>query len=707
MYFLDEGTQTPPSLTWASPRKNRLRLEIKTLKSLLTAKSCDEETISKEKIVAYCHQNFNKGLANIIELHLKFLEKSPQGYRYTTEYKQFALTVYFLGPNVYRYLQKMFQLPSTSTLYRITRNWDISPGVNNLIFCILETKIQTMDERERNCIICMDEMSIKKFLFYNRRTDHIVGFHKTVIEKKVPAKSVFVIMARGLFSNWKQPLVYYFVDTICAEDIIRILHEVVSRLTAMRMTVHAVVSDQGANFVRFTRINSITPDHPFFFVEHTKLFYFFDIPHVLKSTRNNFLKYNFATSGGVTDSKYVKDFYNRDKHLSLRLAPKLTDDHMYPNSFKKMKVKLAAQLFSSTVASALNTYMALDALPSASFATIRFTENIDRLFDLFNSSRVSGSKDFNRPFKGSEAQIKFLGQMLHEFSNMKVLKNYTEDVTKKLNFLTGWKVSINSLLGLHNNVKEKYSTLYTRRINQDCLENFFGSLRQQSGNCRNPTAVQVNQGFKKLFCLNYFQQPNNTNCIEDFDSVLTSVSVEKMKSFQVVVNKKIYFSNLNIQETDYMNLNAVHKNALSYICGYLLRKCLSQHRCETCDTYSKDNILAPHVFYTCFRAYENKHKDVFGNLLTPPENFIEYLFILEKQFSNFFETYAAEPNCGVKIKTHLEKNKNPHPCLQFPKEFFLSLYVCLKIHHVLKSTNRTFKENQYGKNQKLKNVKHL
>lgn len=172
-----------------------MRLETKRLKSLATAKSCDEETISKEKIFAYCHQNFNKGLANIIEL-----EKSPQGYRYTTEYKQFALTVYFLGPNKYKYLQKMFQLPSSSTLYRITRNWDISPGVNTLIFCILETKIQTMDERERNCTICMDEISIKKFIFYNR-TDHIVGFHETSIEKKVPVKSVFVIMARGLFSN--------------------------------------------------------------------------------------------------------------------------------------------------------------------------------------------------------------------------------------------------------------------------------------------------------------------------------------------------------------------------------------------------------------------------------------------------------------------------------------------------------------------------
>lgn len=706
--FLDEYTQTPSSLSWDSPRKHKMRMEIKRLTSLaVRPKSDDEENLSKDRITAYVRKHFDQGLANIIELHLNFQEKCPQAYRYTAEYKQFALTIYFLGPNVYKYLQKMLHLPSMSTLYRITKNWDISSGINDCVFCILKSKSQMMCERERNCVLCMDEMSIKKFLSYNRRKDEIIGFHKTSFEKKNPAKSVFVIMARGLLSNWKQPLAYYFVETITAEEILKIINEVVVKLVAINMMVHAVVSDQGVNFIRFVKINSITSDHPYFYVEDTKLFYFFDAPHLLKSTRNNFLKYNFSTSEGVTDSKYVTDFYKRDKHLSLRLAPKLTDDHIYPSAFKKMKVKLAAQLFSNTVASALNTYKALDALPSTSSATIQFIQKIDRLFDLLNSSRVSGSKDFNRPFKGTEVQITFLNQMLDEFNCMKILHNYTEDVTKKVKFLNGWKISINSLIGIHIGLKEKYPALYTRRINQDCLENFFGSLRQQAGNCRNPTAVQVNQGFKKLFCLNYFQQSDGTNCAEDFDTVLSSVNAESIRGFQVVVSQKVNFSNLNIQETDYSNLNLVHKNAVSYLCGYLLKKCFNKHRCDLCELYSKNNNLAPHLLYIHFKAYENTHKDNFGNLQAPPETFLEYLFVLEKQFSFLFEKYAIEVNCGLKIKNQLEKLKSPHPCSQFPQNFFLSLYVRLKIYHVLKNTNRAFKENKYGRNQKLKNLKNI
>lgn len=50
--------------------------------------------------------------------------------------------------------------------------------------------------------------------------------------------------------------------------------------------------------------------------------------------------------------KHIINFYEMDKNQSTGgdcLAPKLTDQHVYPDKLKKMKVSFAAQVFSQRV----------------------------------------------------------------------------------------------------------------------------------------------------------------------------------------------------------------------------------------------------------------------------------------------------------------------------------------------------------------------
>ncbi|KAJ8963686.1 hypothetical protein NQ317_017306 [Molorchus minor] len=108
----DVAIQTPQSLSWDSPRKQELRLKIKRLSSERRIHDVEQtpskrQTLSKEHVLAYFKEHFNEGFTNLIETSLNLRERNPKGYRYTQEYKQFALTVYFLGPNVYEYLAKI------------------------------------------------------------------------------------------------------------------------------------------------------------------------------------------------------------------------------------------------------------------------------------------------------------------------------------------------------------------------------------------------------------------------------------------------------------------------------------------------------------------------------------------------------------------------------------------------------------------------
>lgn len=72
----------------------------------------------------------------------------------------------------------------------------------------------SLDTKQRVCSVCIDEMSVKTYLHYDIRKDEIVGFHDGVGKQKMPAQSVMVVMARGLYAKWKQPLAFFFRSII-------------------------------------------------------------------------------------------------------------------------------------------------------------------------------------------------------------------------------------------------------------------------------------------------------------------------------------------------------------------------------------------------------------------------------------------------------------------------------------------------------------
>lgn len=147
----------------------------------------------------------------------------------------------------------------------------------------------------------------------------------------------------------------------------------------------------------------------------------FDAPHLIKALRNMLIKYNFILNNNTISWKYILQFYNLDKGYSVRAAPKLTDSHIFPSNFEKMKVKYATQVFSATVEAALNVYIRFEAIPSEAKATCEFIGQIDKLFDILNSSTVMGRKKFNLAFKGLDFQHNFFNDCLNLFQNLKVV----------------------------------------------------------------------------------------------------------------------------------------------------------------------------------------------------------------------------------------------------------------------------------------------
>lgn len=256
-----------------------------------------------------------------------------------------------MGPKVYKFLQRFLKLPTPRALRKITSSYELISEINDFMFDFLSFKIKTFNEDAKQCILCIDEMVLKTHLFYSISKDEIIGFHATNKNKSYePSKYALVIMLRGINSNWKQTIAYYFVS-------VDIMYTVIRCAENIGFDINAIVSDQRANFLMFARTLGVSVDRPYFTIDGKNIVYMFDPPHLLKSTRKNmFFKHNFQMNNKLTDTVYLEKFYNAHKQKLNRCAHKLTDIHINPNSFQKMKVRYAVQVFSSTVAASMETY---------------------------------------------------------------------------------------------------------------------------------------------------------------------------------------------------------------------------------------------------------------------------------------------------------------------------------------------------------------
>lgn len=273
--------------------------------------------------------------------------------------------------------------------------------------------------------------------------------------------------------------------------------------------------------------------------------------------------------------------------------------------------------------------------------------------------------------------------MLYFIESIKVIDKNGSSVSVKC--LKCWQITIKSVQQLWEILKSyDFSYLRTRRLNQDCIENFFGSIRQQGGNCLNPTPIQFVRAFKKLFALKFLEHSDSLNCEQDTDEMLNlyESSCNESTSLSSSVDKVI----LNIPTHDYYTMDLPEENAFKYVCGFLIKKCTEMHSCETCTAYikEKEGIIDNITLYCSFRVYSNE-ENVFGNLNIPSDNFCEYIHKLEEIFKKGknFEINCYKKNFGAYLYQLAQEIFFEPPCPDFPLEFLIKLFLRMRIYYTL------------------------
>jgi len=117
-----------------------------------------------------------------------------------------AISLRSINPKAYRYLRLKlnFPLPSLSSLRRWALNtFDIREGFLVDVFAIMKEKSKDLSTIDKIAVLSFDEMSLSPEPYFDTKLEKLIG----------PCSKVQVIMCRGLFSNWKQPIFYKFDQT--------------------------------------------------------------------------------------------------------------------------------------------------------------------------------------------------------------------------------------------------------------------------------------------------------------------------------------------------------------------------------------------------------------------------------------------------------------------------------------------------------------
>lgn len=251
--------------------------------------------------------------------------------------------------------------------HRWLQSVDASPGLNTPLLDSMKQKLEEDPENYTNVCLTLDAMSIKKAIQFNKKTGKMVGFADfgDGVDESTVATEALVFMITGLRGQWKTPIGYFITKTLTPDTQKTLVENALIALHERGFIVQCITMDGHATNVamchlfgchlklaRSEEISSFNTSfpHP---ATGFEIFVIFDACHMLKLVRNMFEAYRVLTNpDGKIKWEDITNLHLEQVKAGLHAANKLSDKHVNFHN-QKMKVSLAAQTLSLSVASAL------------------------------------------------------------------------------------------------------------------------------------------------------------------------------------------------------------------------------------------------------------------------------------------------------------------------------------------------------------------
>jgi len=411
----------------------------------------------------------------------------------------------------------------------------------------IKVKVEEMKKKNLNlvCGVIMDEMSIRSGIHFNgqRLQGYISVGHKiNDSDAMIEATEALVFLVVALNSYWKIPVGYFLIHGLTAEEKANLLKTILINMHDIGAIVKTLTFDGAASNISMARhlgadLYSSTPwfSHP---STNEEICIFLDPAHMVKLIRNTLGDHGvlYDANDNAIEWKYITELVKLQEDEGVHLATKVRRRHI---NYKKeiMKVRLATQVFSNSVADAL-FYCKLKKI--ANFekceSTITFCKNINDIFDFLNTRNFLSKLQHKKPLylEHHEDIKQFISSSIVYLNAIKD-RNHSSILTspRKTGF-NGLIVCLRSLGRLFDNVVKtgQLSFILSYKISQDHIEMLFSAIRSKGGFNNNPTASQFEAAYKRLLVRSELSISENANC-----SVLDNTNILHVSSSKVSKKK--------------------------------------------------------------------------------------------------------------------------------------------------------------------------
>lgn len=521
----------------------------------------------------------------------------------TPELRRFALTLNFYSASAYNYVRNTFNkcLPHPSTLREWYSSVNGEPGITFEALNAISIKVEEMKTKNKTlvCGLLMDEMYIKEDIHYNcTRLQGYVNYGTGTDESDAmpKAKEALTFMLVALNSNWKVPIAYFLINGITSEDKANLVNICLTKVHDTGIVVKSLTFDGAAANISMSKylgaqlsISDLKPyfNHP---VTKEKIHILLDAAHMLKLCRNTLgdWKILIDKNGETIKWVYFQHLVNLLDKVGLHAGTKIRRRHI--TYFKeKMKVKLATQTFSNSVANAIefcSKTLNLNEF-NGSESTIQFCKIMNDIFDLLNARNFLSKEQFKKPINLNNAiNIKeFINKSINYLSNIQCETKSTNEKTliitssRKTGFL-GLIICLKTIENLIDDVlvTKQMDFLLTYKLSQDHIEMFFSAIRFKGGFNNNPTAAQLEAAYKRLIVHTELATSSEANCLPiDRTNILTISSTQNKsknaqnEDFLDLLCAEVESDNDGNFIIDQTELQYTH-NVIEYIAGFVARK---------------------------------------------------------------------------------------------------------------------------------------
>ena len=443
--------------------------------------------------------------------------------RYDPALIRWCLLIHFHSPAAYKaILQSNFLLlPSERLLRTYSSPLTVNVGLGQDRMEYLQSVASKMNDLQKCVALIVDEMYIKSEVAFSGGMLHGYAENKDGAEA---ATTIVTVMMQSLCGDFRDIVSYYPVKQLTGDDETTYVRDAVVFLESLGMKVTSIICDNSKvnrimmkNFGVEIADGIITfPRHP---VDPSRTLYFIIDPcHLIKCIRNNWInKGMFKINDEDVSFEYIRRLFSEDQKRTVKLAPKLTIKVVSPTNTERQRVRLAANLFSSQICSALETYMLSNPVEfSGAMACINFIKKIKTFWNWSNIQNL-----YQGQHNRDEEQNAFTSAADTRFSQMDEMKiwlsSWNPDTTPRTGLTretySAFMLTLTALRQLTQSLLTDHEAPFvlTGRYQQDPLEERFGAHRQRAGCSYNPSALQFAQTEKKLSVIKFVLQNNNCN----------------------------------------------------------------------------------------------------------------------------------------------------------------------------------------------------